>query len=79
MGDRKSVPLQLAEVLSRLSLSSGEVLHLVERGELPMIRAPFGMRFESDDIDRLMRERPRTSSSKPTDGIDHNPGAVTFL
>lgn len=76
MGDRKSEPMRLAEVQSRLSLSSGEILHLVERGELIMVRAPFGMRFDSDDVDRLRNERPTNSSSSWTSGAGHVPGPV---
>ncbi len=79
MGDRKSVPLRLAEVQARLNLSSGEVLHLVERGELTMVRAPFGMRFESLEVDSISEHRPTISSSPRPDGPEHGPGPVTFL
>lgn len=79
MGDRRSEPMRLAEVQSRLSLSSGEVLQLVERGELTMIRAPFGMRFESGDVDRLSSERPKNSSSSWTGGTGHGLGPVILF
>lgn len=79
MGEQKPVPMGLAEVQSRLSLSSGQVLRLVERGELTMVRAPFGMRFDSDDVDRLRNGRPANSSTSWADGGDHGPGPVLFF
>lgn len=71
MGEQRSVRLGFAEAQQKLGLGPGDVLRLVESGRLSAVRAPFGLRFESDDVNRVAGELQKRDSVARESDRDH--------
>ncbi|MFN7966830.1 MAG: hypothetical protein U0V87_14200 [Acidobacteriota bacterium] len=71
MGEQRSVRLGFAEAQQKLGLTPGDVLSLVESGRLSAVRAPFGLRFEADDVNRVAEELLASKRKRGEPGLDH--------